>query len=179
VAGFTLGQSYGSGRTQQSTLIPGQGAAGPAPAAGANYVFSVRHHDRVRLVFCAFTLATDATAGNRYVTVAYQLGASGASYADAAAVTVTPSTTSQRFIGSINRGVAEWNTGTDVLFPLGGPWLEIGSTVTINVGGIGTGDQLSAIYLTFDRTFAEGELAAAEYAAEQGNTDLTPPWPTR
>lgn len=150
MSGFTLGQPYGHGRTFQHTIIPGTAGANAAPSAGANYTYVVSPWDAMRLVFCRFSLTTSAVAGNRYVTIEYPGPTGGAVVADGAAVLVGPSTTAQRFIGALGRSPAEWNTGTDVFFPLSGIWLEAGRTLTITVANIDTADQLSSIRLTFD-----------------------------
>lgn len=152
MSGYALGQAYSFGATEQTTVQPGAGGAAAAPAAGASYTYTLTRFDRWRLVFVTFALTTDATAGNRYVTLEYA-GGDGVSFtADAAAVEVTPSTTAQRFVGQYRRGPGEWNTGTDVFFPLCGIWLEAGRTIKVNVASIGAADQLSNIRLTFDRT---------------------------
>ena len=143
--GFALGQPYGYGATEQTTVD------GAAPAAGQSFSFTFNGYDRGRLVFCTFDLSTDANVANRYVTVEYQGSDGIARAADAAAVRVAASTTNQRYCGSLNRGTSEWATGTDVLFPLCGLWLEAGATVKINVAGIQAGDTLTNIRLTFDR----------------------------
>lgn len=151
MSGYALGQSFGYGLTEQSTITPGQGSAAAAPAAGASYTLTLERYNWWRLVFCTFTLTTDANAANRYVTVEYPGGDGVSVLADAAAVIVTASTTNQRYVGSLNRGVSEWNANADVLFPLSGIMLEAGRTVKINVANIQVGDQLSKIRLTFDR----------------------------
>ncbi len=157
MAGFTVGQPFSHGHTEQSTLVPGQATVGAAPAAGASYSYVVSRHDRVRLVFCTFALTTSATVANRYVTVEYLGGDGVGIVADGAAVVVTASTTAQRFVGALHRGPAEWNTGTDVFFPLSGIWLEAGQTVKINVAAIDTTDALTNIRLTFDRLLVQDD----------------------
>lgn len=144
--GFTLAQSFGHGRTFQNTIL------GVQPAAGANFALTLQPYDYWRLIAATFTLTTSATSGNRYVTVTYSGVGPQIRTADGAAVLVTESTTAQRFIGSLNRGVSEWNTGTDVFFPLSGLWLQGGSILSINVGNIKTADQIASITLTFDCT---------------------------
>lgn len=150
MAGFGLGQSLGYGLTEQSTVLPGVGVASPAPGDGENYVFVCQPWDRWRLVGCTFLVATDETDVSRYVTVEYS-GVPGYSIQTDAAAVLLGASSSQRYVGSLNRGVAEWNEGTDVFFPLSGLWLEVGSTVTINVGDIQAGDGILNIALTFDR----------------------------
>jgi hypothetical protein len=145
MAGFTLGQAASYGLTEQSTLDPA------APAAGASFTTVLNRYDRHRLVACLFTLTTDANAANRYVTVEYKRGGQTSFVADGAAVVVTANTVAQRYVGALNRGVAEWAAGTDIFFPLSGLWLESGSAISINVAGIQVGDTLTSIELTYDR----------------------------
>lgn len=151
MTGFALGQPFGHGRTEQTTIVPGTAGAPVAPAAGASYTYTLTRYDRARLVFAAFTVTTDSNVANRYLTLEYLDGAGVAIVADGASVTVSASTTNQRFVGALNRSPAEWNTNTDVFFPLCGVWIEAGQRVKLNVAGIQAGDQLSNIRLTFDR----------------------------
>lgn len=155
MTGYALGQDYGYGFTEQHSVL------GKQPVAGGGFAFALERYDKWRLVAVTFTIATDATAGNRYVTVEYTGSTQTNRLADAAAVTVAPSTAAQRFCGSLHRGNSEWNTGTDVLFPLSGLWLDPGSSVAIDITNVGAADQLSAIVLTFDR-LASIELLPAK-----------------
>jgi hypothetical protein len=166
MTGFTLGQPYGHGRSFQQSIVPGVTPWAPATVTGASYSLRLQLADFWRLVGVTWTLSTDSTVGNRYVTVEYPDGQGVSMVADAASVLVTPSTTAQRFIGSVHRGNSEWNTGTDVLFPLSGLWLEIGRTVTINIANVGSGDKLTKVRFTFDRTpvAGDGSEAIREYA---------------
>jgi hypothetical protein len=169
VSGYLLGQEYGHGRTFQHTVIPGTSVDAPEPGAGASYTYTVRPWDRMRLVFAVFTIATDANAANRYITIEYPGGDGTSVLADGASVVLTANTTAQRFVGSYRRGPAEWNTNTDVFFPLSGLWLEVGRTVVINVANVQVGDQLSKIRLTFDSTPVreDGSEVPRELEAEQ------------
>ena len=170
MTGFTLGQEYGFGRTQQSQILPGFGGY-PDLATGAGYSFTLQNYDRWRLVFCTFTLTTgDDSAGGRYVTLEYPAGNGNSETADGASVLVSDSST-QRYIGQYRRGPAEWNTGTDVWFPLSGLWLEVGRTINLNIANVQADDQLSEVSFTFDRTpvqddgtVAERTLTAENYA---------------
>jgi hypothetical protein len=146
VTGFSYGQPFSDGLTQQHTIL------GTKPAAGAGFSLTLSRHDRWRLVFIYFELTTSNTVADRYVTVDY-VGVGGKTAAsDGAAVAVEASTTSQPFAGSLNRGNSEWNNASHVFFPLCGIWLEAGQAVAINVANIDTTDQLANIALTFDRT---------------------------
>jgi hypothetical protein len=155
MSGFLLGQPFGYGRTQQSTIIAGVTPGFAAPVAATNYTLTLQPYDWWRLVFCVFTLTTDATAGNRYVTVEYPAGDGTSAFADAAAVQVTPSSTNQRFVGSYGRGTGEWNAPSDVFFRLSGIWLEAGRTIVITSTNKGAADLLSNVRFTFDRTPVE------------------------
>jgi hypothetical protein len=170
MSGYTLGQEYGHGRTFQHTVIAGVGPGAPVPEAGSSYTYTVTPWDRMRLVFCTFTLATDANAANRYVTIEYP-GADGVSVVgDGAAVVVTANTIAQRYNALLNRGAGEWNTNTDVFFTLSGIWLEVGRTIVINIANVQAGDLLSKVRLTFDVTPVAGDgsevLRAHELAAK-------------
>ena len=131
-------QPYGVGLGQQLPLNFAN------PAAGANYT---RTHDGYalrRYLTLVFTLTTDANPANRYVTVEVQ-GKDGLAYVvDAAAVTVSANST-QRFVCSIFRGVAEWATNTDVLLPLAPVLQSPGDTFTIVVANVQAGDTLTKI----------------------------------
>lgn len=177
MAGFTLAQPYGYGRTEQSTIYPGQSPDYPAPVAGASYAFHLQRYDRWRLIACAFTLTTDATVGNRYVTIEYLAANGNSAIADGAPVLVSPSTAAARYLGSLYHTVGDWNTGTDVFFPLSGLWLETGRRITVNVTNMGSTDVLSKMAFTFDRTLVdddnsqvirERELEQRLEAAERG-----------
>jgi len=168
VSGYLLGQEYGHGRTFQHTVVAGVDPTAPAPVAGASYTYKVGPWDRMRLVFCTFTLATDANAANRYVTIEYP-GINGVSVlADGASVTVSANTSAQRFVGSLRRGPAEWNTNTDVFFPLSGFWAPVGQSIVINIANVQVGDQLSKVTMTFDSTPVrdDGSEAVREVALE-------------
>lgn len=177
MAGYTLAQPFGFGRTEQSTIYAGQSPDYPAPVAGQAYAIHLQRYDRWRLIAATFTLTTDSTAGNRYTTIEYLAANGNSAIADGAAVLVAPSTTAARFLGSLYHTPGEWNVGTDVFFPLSGLWLEAGRRVTINVANMGATDILSKVALTFDRTLVdddgsaairERELAQRLEAAERG-----------
>lgn len=138
-----LGQPYGFGLSFQRTDRPAK------PAAGAIFTRTLDSRYRHRLVEIVFTLATSAVAGNRYVTVEYEGGDGNPVWINAAAVTVSANST-QRFVGSVDRTTSEWNTNTDVLFPLSRMFLDGGGALEINVASIDVADQLSLIYITFD-----------------------------
>ena len=151
MSGYALGQGYGYGLTEQSTIIPGAGDAAPAPAAGANYVYTLSRYDRARLVAVTFALTTDSNAANRFVTVEYSGSTTVANMADPTAAAVVASTTALRFFGGLNFGTLANVANGGQVFPLSGLWIEAGSTVAIKIAGVQVGDQLANIRLTFDR----------------------------
>lgn len=155
MSGFALVQGYGVG------VFPQEKLDGVQPAAGAGFTHKLAGTYVSRLLAVVFKLTTDATAGNRYVAVEYQ-GDNGLAFAvSAAGVTVAPSTTAQRFAGSILRGNGEWATGTDILFPLAPVFLHGGESVKITLTNEGVADQLSAIELVFDRFTTDPALLGA------------------
>jgi hypothetical protein len=120
------------------------------PAAGANFTVTLSPNFYWRVQACVFTIVTDANAANRYITLQTTFGDGVANWVNGASVTVSANTT-QRFAGSADRTIAEWNTNTDVFFPIDRSFLRDGVQLAINVQNIQVGDQLSAIYFTFDR----------------------------
>lgn len=161
MSGFALGQGYGYGLTEQSTIVPGQANAAPAPAAGANYVYTLSRYDRARLIAITFDLTTSATDVQRLVQVAYSGNSPVAAFSDPAAAAVAKSITSQGFRGALNYGTYAAPTGLPQSFPLCGIWIEAGSTVSILVGNIDTTDQLANIRMTFDRWPGGGYVPAS------------------
>lgn len=144
MSGYALTQPYSEQRGFQS-VVPGVN-----PAAGANLVLTLDSRWVWRLISCVFTLTTDATVANRYVTVEYQQDAQVPYCINAAAVVFTANGT-QRYAGAINQTVAEWNTGTDVLFRLAPLYLFGGNTVTIRNLNAGAADTLTLIRFVFER----------------------------
>lgn len=142
--GYLLGQGGVYGFSQQRVVNIAN------PTAGGGLSQSFGGYDRFRLVFCRFLVTTDATAGNRFVSVQYLQDGTNVMIEDSAAVTVAPSTTNQVFAGKLGFGSGEWNTGTSVNFGLCGVWLEAGATIKINVATEGAADTLTSIVFVFD-----------------------------
>ena len=104
----------------------------PAPGANTNATYQADGYGLRRLLSLVFTLTTDGTVANRYVTVEFQ-GKDGLAFVvNAAAVTVSASST-QRFAGSYLRGEAEWAANTDVLLPLTPVILSPGDVLAVVV----------------------------------------------
>lgn len=142
--GYALGQPYSDGLSTQQVVL------GSNPGANTNFTLLNDARWIWRPVSCVFTITTDANVANRYVTIEMADGGARSYAVSAAAVVVTASTT-QRFCGTILRGTSEWNTGTDVLFPLSPVFLWPGDTFKITIGSIQAGDTITNIRFVFDR----------------------------
>lgn len=142
--GFDLTQGLASGLGNQVVIRPAN------PGAGNNLSIALDSRWVWRLSSCVFTLTTSATVANRYVTVEYAEDTGASASVNAASVLVLAGST-QRFAGSAQRTVAEWNTGTDVLFPLDPVFMYPGGTLQILVAGIQVGDTLTAIRFIVER----------------------------
>ncbi len=133
-----LSQPYGVGLGQQFPF------KGIDPAAGANFSLSPDGRFLRRFLSLIFTLTTDNNAANRYVTVEIQGKDGNAVTVNAAAVTVSASST-QRFVFAAHRGVAEWATNTDILAPIEPSLIFPGDTLAIVVASKQAGDTLTLI----------------------------------
>lgn len=160
MSSFALGQPYGHGRSFQRTR------RGTSPAAGSSFSLTLDPAYRHVLVHAVFTLTTAVAAANRYTTVQYTYGDGVAAWVNAAAVVQTASS-AQRYVGSKDRGSSEWNTGTDVLFPISPMFLDGGGVFSIAVANIAGADQLSGIYLTFD-LYPTSDSVMPDYGSEDG-----------
>lgn len=160
MSSFALGQPHGFGRSFQRTR------RATVPAAGAVYTEPLNSNYRHLLVHAVFTLTTSATVANRYVTLQYLYGDGHPAWISAAAVVQTASS-AQRYVGSYERGTSEWNTGTDVLFPIAPMFLDGGGTFSINVNGIQTTDAITGIYLTFD-LYPTADTVMPDYGSVDG-----------
>lgn len=121
-----------------------------APGANTNASIPIPGQYASRLLSAVFTLTTDATVASRYVTLTYTDGNGNVVAVMGAAVTVTAGST-QRYSGDCFRTVAEWNTGTDVFFPIQPLVLKPGYTIGINIGSKQAGDTLTGIQLVMQR----------------------------
>lgn len=155
MTGFTLGQPYGVGRTQQSTITPGLAGAAVPPAAGAGYTFVLQRYDYWRLIGASFTLVTDANAGNRYVQIQYPDGTAVPTMRDISAFAQVASKTVNYSAGLDGLIAQDGATAVTASFRLSGHWLEVGRSVVLAIVGVQVGDQLSNIRLTFDRTLVD------------------------
>lgn len=127
-----------------------------SPAVGLSYAHPIGGIHQQRIIAATCSLTTDANAANRFVSLDYT-NARGITYhRNAASVLVTANTTGQVFWWSVNRTLAEWNTGTPVFVPLLNAFLPPAFTAVFKVDNIQAGDQLSAIHLWVEN-FPTGE----------------------
>ena len=125
-------------------------ARGNNPAAGSSLSTNLDPRWRHLYTLILFTLTTDANAANRYVTVEAEDIDGNPFWVNGASVTVSANST-QRFVGQLNRGTAEWNTNTDVFFPLAPVLLDGATNFKINVANIQVGDTITLIKLVSQR----------------------------
>lgn len=123
---------------------------GATPAAGANFVYRITGQYSSRLLSIVFTFVADANAANRAITVDY-CDPDAAVWASNGFGAVVTASTTQVFSGLIDRGVAEWASGTSVFFPLTDLFIDPGNSIRINVGSKQATDQLSAIMMVIER----------------------------
>lgn len=135
------------------------------PDAGAGYLAQLDGRWWWRLEGCVFTLSTDATMGDRLVTVEMVMADGVALVIGEAPVLVTESTSDQRFVGSVRTGSPSWNTGTDVLFSLLDYPFQGGRSFAINIAGVQAGDQLTSIKLAWMR-LPTNESIVRQYRGE-------------
>jgi hypothetical protein len=136
----------------------------PQPAVAAGVTIPVSGSSEWVPRSLVFTLACDANAGNRYVTVTYQIGAAAVLCVNAAALLLVANDTF-RFAFSSRRAVAEWNTGTDILAPLEPMRLGDECSIVVGVSGAKAGDQLSGIVLAVEQ-YDLGRYGEAGYERE-------------
>lgn len=128
-----------------------------APAAGANYSFTVgsKNVKALRLVSVIATLTTDANAANRFFAVDYITSRSTTVLRSAPTVLITASTSATVFQWDTAHTVSEWNTGTMVFAPLANPWLTPGWTVQLTVDNKQVGDTITAITFCTENVYAD------------------------
>lgn len=157
MTGFRLGQPYGFGRTQQSTIRPGTAGAEVAPGAGVGYTFTLQRYDYWRLIGVAFVLTTDSNAADRFVQIQYPGGDGVLTIADLTTYKQVASKVVS-YYGALDGLIAQdAATNVSASFRLSGQWLEVGRAVKIVIGGVQVGDQLTNVRLTFDRTLVEDD----------------------
>ena len=125
------------------------------PAAGANLTVTIPNQRWVVLRSLTVTLATDANAANRLLSVDYLLGSRLTAMRNAATLLVTANTSATVFQFDNQHTVSEWNSGTPVFVPLLPLPLPNGWTVQVTVDNIQTGDTLTSCKVVVDRYWQE------------------------
>jgi hypothetical protein len=125
------------------------------PAAGANLTVTIPNQRFVVVRSLRVTLATDATAANRFLSVDYLLGSRLTMMRNAAALFIAASTSATVFQFDNQHTVSDWNTGTMVFAPLKPLPLPNGITVQVTVDSIQATDQLSSCIVVVDRYWQE------------------------
>lgn len=115
-----------------------------SPAAGANLTLDLGRYKWLVLESVIVTLATDANAANRFLSVDYIPGGRVTAMRNAPTVLITANTTATVFQFDRQHTVSEWNTGTMVFAPLLPLALPVGWTVKVTVDNIQVGDTLTA-----------------------------------
>jgi hypothetical protein len=129
------------------------------PAAGVNITVSIPNQRFAVVRSVLVTLATDANAANRFLSVDYLLGTRLTALRNAATLLVTANTSATVFQFDNQHAVSEWNTGTMVFVPLLPLPLPNGWTVQVTVDSIQVGDQLSSCKVVVDRYWQEHRRA--------------------
>lgn len=117
------------------------------PAAGANATVQVPGQFGMRVLAARATLATDANAANRLLSLDYINANSVTRVRNCASVVWTANTTAQAFIWNHAWALSEWNTNTPVLMPVLPLLLPPGWLIRFTVDSVQVGDQLSALSL--------------------------------
>lgn len=121
-----------------------------SPAAGASFSLTSPGRDGWRLIAVHFQLVTDATVGNRAVTVDYDDG-NGRLFGSNGTDVVVAATLTRVFRFQQNIGQPYSNTSGQVFAPLLPVELQRGQKLQVNVLNVQAGDQLSALLATFQR----------------------------
>ena len=114
------------------------------PAAGANLTLDLGRYKWVVLESVIVTLATDANAANRFLSVDYLLPGRMTAVRNAPTVLITANTSATVFQFDRQHTISEWNTGTMVYAPLLPLPLPAGWSVRVTVDNIQVGDALTA-----------------------------------
>lgn len=120
------------------------------PAAGANVAQSIDGLGMYRLLSLVFTVTLANAGSNRLVTVEYR-GLDGLAYSVNEATTLQVINTAERYAGSIAYSVSDFNTGTDLMFPLDPVFLSPGDTLNIVIASINANDTITSIRGQWER----------------------------
>jgi hypothetical protein len=125
------------------------------PAAGANLTVAIPNQLYVVVRSLKVTVATDATAGNRFLSVDYLWGSRLTMMRNAAAVLLTANTAATVFQFDGQHTVSDFATGTMVFAPLKPLPLPNGVTVQVTLDNKQGGDTLTSCIVVVDRYWKE------------------------
>ena len=131
-------QPYGAGLGQQLPFTR------PNPAAGANLSYTWDGYGIYRLLSVVFNVTLANAGSNRLVTVEYR-GKDNLPFSVNEATTVQVINTAERYAGSIAYSVSDFNTGTDLMFPLDPVFQFPGDTFNIIIASIDAGDTITNV----------------------------------
>lgn len=144
--------SYGRGFFEVKPLV------NPAVATAAQDALSGQYLSR--LVSARFRLVTDNNAANRFVTVDVQDGNGNTILSQGNLSSVVASKTADYFYGR-KQGLAQDAASVVLFAPLDDFFIEPGRLVQITIANVQAGDQLSRIFLGYER-FPTGPLGYPE-----------------
>jgi hypothetical protein len=145
-----LVEPFGFGEGFQQRIRP----ASPGAGAALTQALSVGGNYPMRLLSARAQLVTSATVANRSISVRF-LDSDGNTVEDNGPGVFQTASDTVVYQGQIRRSMSEWSSsGTDrttVYFPLNDVVLSPGDSVSVRVGNMQAGDQLSAIVLVVER----------------------------
>lgn len=125
---------------------------GETPAAGAGLTISLDGNFLVRLLSLYLTLTTDATVGDRQVTVSYADQAGDRFMVAGAPVTQAASSVND-WCFSVFQPQAEWPVDATILVPLAPKLLLPTQKIVVAVGGIEVADAITGVRYTWERFY--------------------------
>jgi hypothetical protein len=136
--GLSVTSPFGVGLGQQFPFYAAD------PGAGVLFTRSMSGNFYRRILSLVFTVTSANAGSSRFVTVEYQ-GKDGLPFAGGFPASLLAISSANRYWGSVGRDVSDFNTGTDVGFPLDNVFLAPGDTVTINIVTLDAGDAITHI----------------------------------
>lgn len=118
-----------------------------APAAGSALSVTVEGAWYMRVLSATATVACDANAANRFVSLDY-INARGITYArNAPGLVLTANQSAIAFWWDYQRTAGEWAANTPIFAPCLDTWLPPGFMVKVAIDNIQAGDAITAVHL--------------------------------
>lgn len=129
----------------------------PTPAAGSSLSYNVAQFQApyTRLLSATVTIATDANAANRVVSLQYVNGRTLVAARFTPSLVLTANTSQTVFRWAASQAVAEWATGTPIIVPLQPIMLETGWSIGVSISGIQAGDTITAPVFLHEHFYAD------------------------